>query len=310
MKVKLLINKITDYVDKLKHDKHPSNRFRINNYLRIIDQLENRYSADMHITKKSIEQLSLSKSSMEKILALSNGKYLDIINGKTTIVDRKPLSNALIKQLTSIMGIGERRAHELIALGVRNISQLKQKKFERFLPDETKLFLKFKPLDKIPHDDITLVEKKLLSYKIPDAELIFVGSYRRKKPFSSDIDIMYISDKSIDYLLSQLNNHNDLLYPYSKGKDKLSLLLQLKSHVYKLDIFRVKPEDRAPMLLYSTGSKQFNIRMRSLAKRKGYLLNQNGLFEYPSMKKVKLLNKEEDYFKILGIKYVNPEDRI
>ena len=47
--------------------------------------------------------------------------------------------------------------------------------------------------------------------------------------------------------------------------------------------------------------------MRSIAKRKGYLLNQNGLFK--NGHKVSGLKNEKDYFKILDMDYLEPEAR-
>ena len=70
------------------------------------------------------------------------------------------------------------------------------------------------------------------------------------------------------------------------------------------------------MLLYSIGSKKFNIKMRTLAKRKGYLLNQYGIFKYKAdQKNISQsdepihVKSERDFFKILDIPYVLPINR-
>lgn len=59
------------------------------------------------------------------------------------------------------------------------------------------------------------------------------------------------------------------------------------------------------MLLYFTGSKQFNIDMRNWALKKGFSLNEYSLTELKTKKKI-YLNTEEDIFSFLNIKYVLP----
>ena len=128
---------------------------------------------------------------------------------------------------------------------------------------------------------------------------------------SDDVDII---ENFVELLKESLNGK---AYPYSKGKDKLSIILDVndilgKPAIYKLDAFRVKPSEQIPMLLYSTGSKEFNIVMRRKAKKKGMLLNQKGLFKKTNGKVelVKNLNSEKDYFDALNMEYKEPKDRV
>jgi DNA polymerase/3'-5' exonuclease PolX len=128
---------------------------------------------------------------------------------------------------------------------------------------------------------------------------------------------MVVSDNqdAIQLLLERLTDIlNGKIYPYSKGKDKMSLivdmseLLNSENKVYKIDAFRTTKEEQVPMLLYSTGSKEFNVTMRSKAKKLGYLLNQKGLFKNGT--KVPDLNTEKAYFDVLGMEYLEPSKRI
>jgi DNA polymerase/3'-5' exonuclease PolX len=240
----------------------------------------------------------------------------------TTLVNdaSEQRNKQLMKELTNFMGIGEERAKQLIAEGLTKINQLHMKKWLVKLPEETQLFMKLKPLDKIPHDDIQTLEPYINKLQTDEMKLQLVGSYRRGKPFSRDIDVMLISDdtnaieKFLENLKTSLNNK---AYPYSKGKDKLSVVLDVSdilgknNTLYKLDAFRVLPEDQLPMLLYSTGSKQFNISMRGRAKKKGLLLNQNGLFKKNNGQLVKIpIDSEQGYFEALDMEYKEPKDRI
>lgn len=100
---------------------------------------------------------------------------------------------------------------------------------------------------------------------------------------------------------------------------------------YKLDVFRAPVAEAVPMLLYATGSKEFNIAMRAKAKKMGLLLNQHGLFKIRqtsrtrtrtnisrksadvgaavnSLERINLPN-ERAYFDYLNIEYRPPEQR-
>ena len=59
-------------------------------------------------------------------------------------------------------------------------------------------------------------------------------------------------------------------------------------------------------LLYFTGSKNFNIKLRQLAIKKGLKINEYGVF-----RKDKFVcgKTEEEIFKILGMSYIEPELR-
>jgi DNA polymerase/3'-5' exonuclease PolX len=78
-----------------------------------------------------------------------------------------------------------------------------------------------------------------------------------------------------------------------------------------MDFFRANPIESPYMLLYSTGSKEFNLKMRSHAKQHGYLLNQKGL--YYADDKTKLvrtgIKSEKEIFQVLGMQYTPPHLR-
>lgn len=229
---------------------------------------------------------------------------------------KSPANPKLLAELTKFMGIGSEKANALIEAGLRNINQLHMKKYKDLLPIETKTFLDLKPKQQIPYEHAEQLEPLINKINSPDLRLHMVGSYRREKPVLSDIDIMVVSDNpdAIEVFLKKLSELCKV-YPYSKGKDKMSLIVDLSDIigepelVYKIDAFRTAIADEIPMLLYSTGSKEFNISMRGKAKKMGYLLNQKGLFDADG-NLVPNLNSEEDYFKILNMPYKKPVDRI
>jgi DNA polymerase/3'-5' exonuclease PolX len=61
-----------------------------------------------------------------------------------------------------------------------------------------------------------------------------------------------------------------------------------------------------PALLYFTGSKEFNLMLRSNAKKMGYKVSEYGIFK--NNKNI-YVESEEEIFKILGMKYLEPQER-
>jgi len=138
-------------------------------------------------------------------------------------------------------------------------------------------------------------------------ELFFTGSYRRGAKASSDIDVMLVSDSedALEDIIKSCEKIFYKIYVYSRGKEKISFLIDcrniLKTNVtYKMDIFRSPIKSKIPMTIYSVGSMMFNIIMRRIAKQKGMLLNQHGLFK--SGKRIDL-KTEKAYFDYLDMDY-------
>ena len=76
-----------------------------------------------------------------------------------------------------------------------------------------------------------------------------------------------------------------------------------------VDLYATTPEERGAMMLFATGSKEFNIQMRSAAKKKGLKLNQYGLFCQKTGRKVCSARTEKDIFGWLGMEFVPPNKR-
>ncbi|HFD04615.1 MAG TPA: PHP domain-containing protein, partial [Firmicutes bacterium] len=89
----------------------------------------------------------------------------------------------------------------------------------------------------------------------------------------------------------------------AQGKTKSSIVSDKGINV---DI-RVIVKDEFPSAInYFTGSKEHNIRLRQIAKEKGYKLNEYGLWKNENRIK---LRDEKELYKYLGMKYIEPEMR-
>lgn len=215
------------------------------------------------------------------------------------------MTTTIKDKLMEVDGIGASKADELIKLGVKRISDLRKRGLN--LPLQTKLYLKHKPLKKIPYALIQEIDSKLKSkFKMLKIQYCILGSYRRKKPYSRDIDIQIITTNSMDKPISVISSLGSIEI-YARGEDKLSGYLKYGGHILKLDMFKSIPTEAVAMKLYATGSKDWNIYMRSVAKKNGYLLNQKGLFDSKG-NKIKCIS-EKCIFDKLGIKYIAPQFR-
>jgi DNA polymerase/3'-5' exonuclease PolX len=117
------------------------------------------------------------------------------------------------------------------------------------------------------------------------------GSYRRCKETVGDIDIVVTNREEY------LQNVNILDFIIVSGEQKTSGLKVCR----QVDI---RIGDWAT-ILYLTGSKEHNIKMRSIAKSKSLTLNEYGLF-LSNGTRLDSGKTEEEIFALLDIEYVQP----
>lgn len=130
----------------------------------------------------------------------------------------------------------------------------------------------------------------------------YAGSLRRGKETIGDIDIVVCGDENAASKISK--------YPYIKkviaeGSTKVSFIL---SNNMQCDVRIVKEESFGAAMCYFTGSKEHNIALRELAQKKGYLLNEYGLFKKGENKPF-ASKTEHQIYSALGLQYIPPELR-
>lgn len=148
-----------------------------------------------------------------------------------------------------------------------------------------------------------IVDDIVEELKLPSKKYLIAGSYRRNMPTCNDIDFVYWGDfdKLKKYLYSLKKFH-----VYAEGVSKISGIYESKKGNVECDFWITTPETKHTMILYATGSKRFNLFMRGLAKRKGMLLNQYGLYKNKIIIPTK---NEKEIFEKLNMKYRTPEQR-
>jgi DNA polymerase (family 10) len=133
-------------------------------------------------------------------------------------------------------------------------------------------------------------------------KLSSAGSLRRQKETVGDIDILIVSQKPAK-VMHKFTRLPSVAQVLASGATKASVRTRQDVQV---DCRVVEAKSFGAALVYFTGSKDFNIRLRQIAIKKGLKVNEYGVF-----RKNKFIcgRTEEDVFKVLGLPYIEPELR-
>jgi NAD-dependent DNA ligase len=227
---------------------------------------------------------------------------------------------------TNVYGIGPKKAKELVKKHkITSIKELRERQNE-LLNDVQKKGLKYYEdvLERIPRSEIETYDQILHQIfdtvkNSDESNLQIVGSYRRGKQDSGDIDII-ISDKHNDEkvfikFIDELIKHNLLIEVLSRGSVKCLGVSKLEGKTARrIDFMFTSKKEFAFAILYFTGSKEFNTVMRQRALDLGYSMNEHCFTKMVDGKKTTKLDKyfpdEQSIFKFLGMIYKEPEERI
>lgn len=248
------------------------------------------------------------------------GKHIDeILSTKdpytTGIPDLDNLSDKdkekvnLITELIEIHGIGFTTAKELYNQGYRSIKEIIKENSKKYLNEIYQRIPRNK-IDQFIQNISPIIKSINLKLKTK-VKLEITGSYRRGLSNSGDIDAILHSsinnevNKFLPEFIKEIN-----IEKISSGAKNFQGVIYLDSEFPKvrIDIFLVNDPKTYPfVLLYTTGSKTFNIQMRAVAKHQGYDLSNFELFD--SNQKSIYLKNEREIFHFLGLKYISPEER-
>jgi len=150
--------------------------------------------------------------------------------------------------------------------------------------------------------------------KLPEVERISeAGSLRRAKETVRDIDILVVS-KQPEKVMDAFTRVPWVKEIIAKGPTKASVRT---ADDVQVDCRVVEENAYGAALLYFTGSKNFNVHLRTIGVRNGWKTNEYGVFSaeaHPGLSdkpggKFLAGKTEEDIFKLFGMAYVPPELR-
>ncbi|MEM8834996.1 MAG: DNA polymerase/3'-5' exonuclease PolX [Planctomycetota bacterium] len=107
--------------------------------------------------------------------------------------------------------------------------------------------------------------------------LASAGSLRRGAETIGDVDLLAVTAEP-DTLRNAFTSLKGVDNVIASGETKSSIRLQARDRVLQVDLRIVPAESWGAALLYFTGSKEFNVALRSRAKSRGLTLNEYGLY--------------------------------
>ena len=290
------------------------NRFRVNAYrrgARVIEQLgedvtvlvaERRLTREPGIGKglaKDVEQY-LSEGKMDSYREAMEGipptlmelrsiagmgpKRLALLHRELGITDLASLQAALADgRVAALPGMGERSAENLR----RGLEQAVQNR--RRMPIAEALALSRRVLD-------------LLGRKVDVKRAVFAGSLRRCRDTCGDLDLL-VPAKAGKPVVDAFTHLPGVERVLAAGDTKASVLFE---GMRQVDLRVVPPDSFGAALCYFTGSKEHNVRLRELARKKGLKVNEYGVFRG----RTRLAGKtEEEVYAALDLPWIPAEMR-
>ena len=148
--------------------------------------------------------------------------------------------------------------------------------------------------------------QELMAYlrKAPGVEAVELGgSLRRMRATVGDIDVLAAAKDSHN-VMEAFVNRKDVARVLGKGETKSSVEF---THGLQAQLWVHPPEHWGTALVYATGSKDHNVRLREYALKKGFSLSEHWLQRKDGSEVT--CEREEDVYKTLGLPWIPPELR-
>jgi len=142
----------------------------------------------------------------------------------------------------------------------------------------------------------------LVSFLRGSGRVTVAGSYRRRRDTVGDLDLVVTADDAAA-VGNKLVSYENIAEVLAHGGTRTTVVLRSGIQV---DVRAVPEQSYGAALLYFTGSKAHNIALRAIALRRGWKLNEYGLFS--GKRRIAGLT-EEDIYQKLGLAYIPPEMR-
>lgn len=237
----------------------------------------------------ALKELSYYEKDFYKSRAYNNAVFALLALSEKDLITRE--------DYTDLYGIGSSINSKILEFkSTFSISKLEEYKATMELPKELYKERKGSITKRISYSEAT--EHIRFLRECLSVDFTVAGSYRRGNSLIGDIDILV--DESYYYkCIGRLSKEFNMI---CSGDYKSSFIIDPINNI-QVDIISVNDNNRAFQLLYLTGSKENNIRMRGKAKSMGLRLNQDGL--YKGSFRIKGLDTEKLIFKYLDLEYAN-----
>lgn len=311
-----LLEKMLIYYKSIYKSGNTTMKYRIESYERCIKTLK-RYNHKI-TSSNNIKHLPYIGAGfikkIDEIIKTGKLKQFENIKSKIDFEREEKTIN-----LSKVFGIGNKTILNLKRKKIYSINNLKRavknKKID--LTKQQLIGLKYidKMVNKIPRKTVleitNYIKKRILDSINEEFELVNAGSYRAGKSYSGDIDLILSFKKRIgNDLIKRIIDSLELKEVLSSGTSKLISIIEYKKKFYQMDILFTIDKYLPWYLLYFGSNRDFSKKIRLYASNHGFKLNEKGLFNKSTGKRIDFNPKSErEVFTYLGIKYVEPEKR-
>jgi DNA polymerase (family 10) len=291
------------------------NRFRIRAYrdaARTISGLSER-AADLVKQNKDLRELpGIGRDLAEKIKTIVKKGSLPLLSDL-----KKELPSGL-SDMMKISGLGPKRIKAIYEeFDIRSMTDLKKavsrgkirdlegfgEKTEENLKESIKRFEGTR--ERILISEAEEITAPLVEYLKEDKRLKSIevaGSNRRKKETVRDIDILVTCKKGCK-IMDRFTGYEDVKKVISRGEKRSSVILKSGLQV---DLRLFAQASYGAAMVYFTGSKAHNVKIRKMAVKKKLKINEYGVFKG---KKKKAGKSEPQVYKQIELPFIEPELR-
>jgi len=210
--------------------------------------------------------------------------------------------------MTVVNGIGAKKALKLWQQGIKNFTDLSAIAYAGGLDAKLReaVLIAAAATGRVPYEIAkSLAEEVLAKVKsIPNiSRADIAGSVRRQSKTCKDIDIVAcLKEPSLrQATMEQMRGIGSV---FISGEKKSSF--RYGANQMQVDVWLGEESYYGALLGYATGSKAHNIRLRAMANERDLLVNEYGIWKGD----VRIGGeREEDLYRILGIPFVQPEER-
>jgi DNA polymerase (family 10) len=257
--------------------------------------------------------------SVGKSIAMSIEEIIE--TGQSVVLDelRDSLPKGVL-QMIELEGIGPKLAMRLNKeLGISNIEELERAAKEQkirvlrgFGPKkEANILVAIKEYrsrsTRFLLGEVLPIVQGIINYMKENSKVRRVevaGSARRRKETVGDLDLL-VSSQDPEEITEHFCSMPPIIRILGKGPTKSTVVLE---NMLQVDLRVISPDSYGAALQYFTGSKEHNVKLRTLGVKAGFKLNEYGLFKRKDESLIEAENEEKIY-ETLGMQWMPPELR-
>ncbi len=224
------------------------------------------------------------------------------------LMEVEGIGPATVRALHDALHVESRAALALLLskglpMGIKGLTAAKLSNIKKVLKlPETKSRMPLKDAQKIGNIVVHEVKEIMGVHRS-----MLAGSLRRQKETVGDIDVLISAPRWLwKRIIKKITTLPMVKKVLAAGQTKASVIVSPNN--VQVDVRIVHNDEWGAALLYFTGSKEHNIALRSMAKQRGWKINEYGVF---NMEGKKLAGEtEEGIYQLFGMRFIPPEQRL